>query len=210
MGINLALKQLQAGRIQTLFHLNTLHLLLVKTLRHLIFLLQGIDIPLCGMFHFIKCMDQLSHLIPVIHHQVLASEIISGNFPGAVGQLYHRNNQGFGQNPGQADDCNNHQYRTGHYHIGKVIEKRHLFLVTALPLLQGGLHQPSGIGLQIVLHSIYPVQLLHESVIRLVHVKYLVPEGLVALISILNIPRSGIPLRSNDIIVKGKGLYAVL
>ena len=210
MRINLALKKFQAGRVQTSLHLDALHLLLMTAPRRLIFLLQGIDIPFCGMFHLIKCLDQLSHLIPVFHHQVLAPKIISGYLPGTVGQFYHRDNQGIGQKLGQADDRNNHQNGTGHNHVGKVIEEGNLFLIAALSLLQSGLHQPSGIGLQIPLHSIYPVQPLHKSVLRLVHVKDLVPENLVAFIAVLNIPRPGIPLWSNNIIVKGQGVNAAL
>ena len=162
------------------------------------------------MFHLIKCLYQLSHLIPVLHHQVLTAEIISRYLPGAVGQLYHGGNQGIGQKLGQTDNRNNHQDGTGHNHVGKVIEERNLFLVAALSLLQGRLHQSSGIRLQIPLHSIYPVQLLHKPFIRLVHVEDLVPECLVAFIAILNIPRSCIPLRPNDIIVKGQGLQTAL
>ena len=210
MGINLALKQFQAGRVQTFLHLDALHLLLMKTLRHLVFLFQSIDIPLCGMLHLIKCLYQLSHLIPVLHHQVLTAEIISRYLPGAVGQLYHGGNQGIGQKLGQTDNRNNHQDGTGHNHVGKVIEERNLFLVAALSLLQGRLHQSSGIRLQIPLHSIYPVQLLHKPFIRLVHVEDLVPECLVAFIAILNIPRSCIPLRPYNIIVKGQGVQTAL
>ena len=40
--------------------------------------------------------------------------------------------------------------------------------------------------------------------------KDLVPESLVAFIAILNIPCPGIPLRPNDIIVKGQGLQTAL
>ena len=127
-----------------------------------------------------------------------------------MGQLYHGGNQGIGQKLGQTDNRNNHQDGTGHNHVGKVIEEGNLFLIAALSLLQSGLHQPSGIGLQIPLHSIYPVQPLHKSVLRLVHVKDLVPENLVAFIAVLNIPRPGIPLWSNNIIVKGQGVNAAL
>ena len=162
------------------------------------------------MFHLIKGLDQLAHLILILNRHIIAAEIIPGYLPGTVGQPDHGVNQGVRQKLGQTDDGYDHHNGVCHDHIGNIIQDRDFLLIAALPLFDGGLHQPSGIGLKISLHPVHLIKLVHKSPVLRVHVKHFIPEHTVALISVFNIPGPGIALLVDVRILKRQGLYALL
>ena len=210
MRVNLAFQQFQPGSIQTFLHFNPSKFLFMKTFGYLIFLLQRVNMPFGGMFHLIECLDQLAHLILILNRHVIAAEIIPGNLPGTVGQPHHWVNQGVGQKLGQTDDGYDHHNGVCHDHGWNIIQDRNFLLITALSLFQGGLHQPSGISLEIPLHAIHFIKLVHKAPVLRVHVKHLIPEHAVAFISIFNIPCPGIAFLVNVRILKRQRFYALL